>query len=69
MSHDMSETIREAIRASGLAEIEIARRASTTAGQINRFMRGERTLTLPIAERVCRVLGLKLVSVPKKKGK
>ena len=37
--------------------------------QLSRFMRGERTLTLPTAEKICRVLNLELAERPPAKGK
>jgi hypothetical protein len=35
--------------------------AGVDSAQLSRFMRGKRTLTLPIAEKVCEVLQLDLV--------
>jgi transcriptional regulator with XRE-family HTH domain len=50
------------VRRTGLPVLEIARKAGVSQGQLSRFMRDERTLTLPVAEKVCRVLGLSLTS-------
>jgi transcriptional regulator with XRE-family HTH domain len=65
----MTKVIQDTIRDSGLSVLEVARRAGITQGQLSRFMRDERTLTLPAAEKVCRVLGLELRPVPKRTRK
>ena len=69
MEDDLTLAIQLAIRQSGLPQLEIARRAGITAGQLSRFMRNERTLTLPVASKVCRIVGMKLTPVAKRKGK
>lgn len=59
-----SEIIRQlkrAIQDSGLALAEIARRSGVDHSRLSRFVRGERTLTLPAAAKVCEILGLRLV--------
>jgi transcriptional regulator with XRE-family HTH domain len=58
---DIIGQLREAVSGSGLSLSEIARRAGLSEGQLSRFMRSERTLTLPAAAKVCTVLGLQLV--------
>ena len=65
----MTKILQEAIRNNGLPLMEIARLAGITPGQLSRFMRDERTLTLPVADKVCRVVGLQLVPVKKRKAK
>jgi hypothetical protein len=65
----MIKVIQAAIRDSGLPQLEIARRAGIAAGQLSRFMRNERTLTLPAAEKICRVVGLHLVPIKKRKAR
>jgi transcriptional regulator with XRE-family HTH domain len=52
---------RQAVRDSGLSLNELARRTKVSQPQLSRFMRDERTLTLPAAARLCEVLGLTLV--------
>jgi plasmid maintenance system antidote protein VapI len=69
MDQSMTKILQEAIRNNGLPLMEIARLAGITPGQLSRFMRDERTLTLPVADKVCRVVGLQLVPVKKRKAK
>jgi DNA-binding phage protein len=69
MEDDLTLAIQSAIRQSGLPQLVIARQAGITAGQLSRFMRSERTLTLPASSKVCRILGLKLVPATKTKRK
>jgi transcriptional regulator with XRE-family HTH domain len=45
--------LQDAIRASGLSLQELGRRAGVSQGQLSRFLRGDRTLTLPAAARLC----------------
>jgi transcriptional regulator with XRE-family HTH domain len=54
------EQLREAIRDSGKTLYQLSKDAGVGKDQLSRFMRGERTLTLPVAEKVCRALGLRL---------
>jgi transcriptional regulator with XRE-family HTH domain len=53
-------TLQEAIRDSGLSLKALAERAGMDIGQLSRFMRNERTITLPAAAKLCAVLGLEL---------
>lgn len=57
---DLIEQLQTAIRSCGVSLNELARQAGVNHGQLSRFVRGERTLTLPAASRVCQVLGLRL---------
>jgi transcriptional regulator with XRE-family HTH domain len=52
--------LRDAIRASGVSLNELGRRTGVSEGQLSRFLRGDRTLTLPAAARVCLYFGLEL---------
>jgi transcriptional regulator with XRE-family HTH domain len=61
---EMVETIRRAVAECGLSLNELGRRTDVNQAQLSRFMRGERTLTLPAAARVCAALGLRLTSAP-----
>ena len=47
---------------------ELARKAGVQASALSRFVNGERTLTLPTADKVAQALGLRLVDATKKKG-
>lgn len=58
---DLAERLREAIRASGLGQRDLARKADIDQGQLSRFLNGSQTLTLTVASKLCAVLGLRLV--------
>lgn len=58
------DQLREAIVNSGQSLGEISRASGIGTDRISRFVRGERTLTLPAAARVCEVLHLELVPTP-----
>jgi transcriptional regulator with XRE-family HTH domain len=60
------QQLQNAIEESGLTLGELSRRAGVATSQLSHFMRGERTLTLPVAEKICEALGLEL-SRPKKR--
>jgi transcriptional regulator with XRE-family HTH domain len=70
-----SEMICQAIRASGESLNAIADATGVHHGQLSRFTRGERNITLDTAERICRHVGLELRPVkqagkkPRTKGK
>ena len=55
----------EAIRASRLTQLELAKLSGVDQGTLSRFlseeMESRRTLSLPTADKLCRVLGLELV--------
>lgn len=55
------EVLRNAIISSGLTLNEIGRQSGVAVNQISRFVKGERTLTLPAAEKLCQALHLKVV--------
>jgi transcriptional regulator with XRE-family HTH domain len=50
------------VRQSGLSLKELGERTGVDHGRLSRFLRGQRTLTLPAAASVCAVLGLQLCS-------
>jgi transcriptional regulator with XRE-family HTH domain len=58
---DLEAVLREMIEASQLTLQEIARRSGLTPGQLSRFVRSERTLTLTNATKVAEALGGMLV--------
>jgi transcriptional regulator with XRE-family HTH domain len=60
--------IRKAIQETGVSLQEVSRRTRVSAAQLSRFMRGERHLSLPAADNVCRALGWTL-NPPPRKGK
>ena len=59
--------LRKAIVESGYTQNQLSELSGVNRAQINRFVKGERTLTLESAERIAKVLGLELK--PKKKGR
>ena len=72
MEAKITKTIQAAVAASTMKPVEIARRADVSPAQLSRFLRNERSLTLPAVERLCEVLGLELKPVAvkaKRKGK
>ncbi len=58
---DLEAVLRKAIVDSGRAVNEIAVAADVPQSGLSRFMRSERTLTLPIASRLCKTLRLELI--------
>ena len=64
------ETLREAIKDSGLNITQLGELSGVDKGQISRFVNEERTLTLESAERIAEVLGLELIEKNRaKKGR
>jgi plasmid maintenance system antidote protein VapI len=55
------ETLREAIVSSGLTHYSLGKAAGVAPAQIDRFVAGERDLTLTTAARLAEALGLVLV--------
>jgi len=56
-------TLRAAITKSGLTHYALAKAAGVTAGQLDRFMSGERDLRLGTAAAIAAALGLELRQV------
>jgi transcriptional regulator with XRE-family HTH domain len=54
------EQLKKAIRESGLSLAEIARLSKVDHTRLSRFVRDDRTLTLPAAQQVCDALGLRI---------
>jgi hypothetical protein len=50
------EQIQTAIRDSGQSLNQLEKACDLATGQLSRFMRGQRTITLPIAEKILRAL-------------
>ena len=57
--------LRKAIVESGYSQNQLSELSGVNRAQINRFIKGERTLTLESAEKVAEALGLELK--PKRK--
>lgn len=58
----IDETLRQAIRSSGLTHYSLGKAAGVAPAQLDRFVAGERDLTLATAARVAAALGLTLVA-------
>lgn len=56
----ISEKLRAAIASDGRSITELAAAARIDHGQLGRFARGERDLTLRSADKLCAALGLRL---------
>lgn len=67
----LESVIIEAIGVSGLNQVELAARSGISQGTLSRFLASDldkrRTITLPVADRLCKALGLKLVKERKRK--
>ena len=69
MKNDWENMIRQAIRDSGLSNYEIARRSGVSAAQLSFFMRSERGITIPTAEKIAEHIGVELTIKGVKNGK
>jgi plasmid maintenance system antidote protein VapI len=56
----MSDVLRRAIRESGLALLTIATETGVERASVSRFVRGERSLRLDIADKLAAHFGLQL---------
>jgi len=52
--------LRQAMKNSGLSRYEIAKQSGVAAAVLCRFVSGKRTITLPTAEKIAKVVGLEL---------
>jgi plasmid maintenance system antidote protein VapI len=66
-SKTVSEVIRDALRSSDESLRQIGARADVDVGRLSRFVRGQRRLTTDAVDRLCKALGLQLVSSKRKK--
>ena len=57
----ISQVLRKAITKSGESLVDLERATGISAAVLSRFVRDERTLTLPTADKLARHLGLELV--------
>jgi len=58
----IDKQLRRAIKRSPMSMNELGNRADVPIPTISRFMAEERSMTLPSAARLCKVLGLKLTA-------
>lgn len=64
-----ADTIRKAIKASGVSLYAVAKAAHVPYQSIHRFYNGGDDCRLSTAEKLCRVLGLDLAAVSERKGR
>ena len=57
----ISQSLQEAMAQSGESLADIVRATGISNAVLSRFVRGERTLTLPTADKLARHFGLELV--------
>ena len=57
----ISQVLREAITKGGESLADLERTTGVSNAVLSRFVRGERTLTLPTADKLARHFGLELV--------
>ena len=63
---DLDEQIKKSIKQQELSGYRLAQMSGVSVTIICRFIKGERTLTLPTASKIVRALGLELKPVTKK---
>ncbi len=63
---DIEKRLKQALIESKVSRYRIAKESGLTESQLSYFVNGKRTLTLPAAAKLAKVLGLELVE---KKGK
>ena len=65
----MEKQLKRALLSSKLSRYQIAREAGLSEAQLSYFVNGKRSLTLPAAAKLAKVLGLELVAKKKKARK
>jgi plasmid maintenance system antidote protein VapI len=63
---NVADQLRDAVRDCGLSLGRLARAAGVDPGQLSRFLRAERTLTLPVVVKLCAFLGMSLTPPTRK---
>ena len=59
----MTEQLKTAIRDCGMPLNQLEKVSGVGRDQLSRFLRGERSLTLPAVEKLCEALGLELSKI------
>jgi len=62
----METVLKNAIKESGRSYWDIAKEAGIARSILSLFMTGRRTMTLPVADRICKVLELELRQLGRK---
>ena len=65
----IGEQLKKAIQEGRLSQAALARGTGLSEGQISRFLRGERGLSLESIDKLLDVLELEIVIRPRRKGK
>jgi transcriptional regulator with XRE-family HTH domain len=65
----LATELQRAILESGMSLNQVGKHSGVSQGQLSRFVRGDRTLTLPAVDKLCRFFGLKLVREARIPGK
>lgn len=65
----VSDTLRKAIKDSGLSLYRVAKDAGIGYASLHRFMNGERAVSLDVCDRLCESLGLELRAMGQSKPK
>lgn len=60
MTRDIEEQLRQAILTAGMTRYRLAQLSGVSEGLLSHFVNRNRTMTLPTAGKVARVLGLEL---------
>jgi len=63
---DIEKQLKQAIEKSKMSRYQIAKEAGLSEAQLSYFVNGHRTLTLPAAAKLAKVLGLELRPTNKK---
>jgi transcriptional regulator with XRE-family HTH domain len=58
---DIEKQLKQAIKKSKMSRYKIAKEAGLTESQLSYFVNDERSLTLPAAAKLAKVLGLELI--------
>lgn len=66
---DMEKQLKQAIKKSKISRYRIAKESGLTESQLSYFVNGHRTLTLPAAAKLAKVLGLELVQKKRRNKK
>jgi plasmid maintenance system antidote protein VapI len=61
MSKDIEQKLRDAIIKSKMSRYRISQLSGVSEAQLSLFVNGKRTLTLPAAAKLAKVLGLELI--------
>ncbi len=62
----VTEQLKQAIRASGKSLNQLGKESGVSQPQLSRFLAGKRTLTLPMVDKLCDALGLRLTDQPRR---